>query len=317
MNNEGEPNREAFDVPVGLVIFNRPEHTARVLAEIARVRPRKLMVAADGPRPTHPNDAVLCQAARAVVEQTVDWDCDLRTLYSDVNLGLAVRVATACDWFFSQEEEVIVLEDDCVPNPSFFPFCAELLERYRNDPRVMVISGDNCQFGRNRTPYSYFFSRYPHIWGWASWRRTWNLYDPKISQWPELRRTDWLARMLNDSRAERYWRRILDGTYMGRMNTWDYQLLFAIWMAGGLCVIPENNLVSNIGFGAGATHTTESGSPLANMPVHPVELPLRHPPEVLRHVAADEYDDRTQFTNPTLLKRVRQKLRRVFAWRPT
>ena len=305
-------NKGSFDVPVGLVIFNRPEHTAWVLAEIARIRPRKLMVAADGPRPTHPKDAALCQAARAVIGG-VAWDCEVRTQYSEKNLGAGVRVATACDWFFAQEEEVIVLEDDCVPDISFFRFCAELLRRYRDDPRVFVIGGDNFQFGRNRTAHSYYFSRYPQTWGWAAWRRTWRLYDFQMTRWPELRRTDWLDRILENRQAVRCWRRIFEQTYQRRIDTFDYQLVLAIWLAGGLCVVPEVNLVRNVGHGDQASHTFNRDSPLSNVPAVPIHFPLRHPPNVERHASADDWDQETVFAGPAVVTRVRQKIRRLVA----
>src|SRR5665648_587346 len=161
--------------PVAFIIFNRPETTRRVFAEIAKARPTKLLVIADGPRATHPDDAEKCAVVRAIIDG-VDWDCEVLKNYSDVNLGCKRRVSSGLDWVFDTVEEAIILEDDCLPHPTFFRFCEEMLAKYRDDKRIAMISGDNFQFGKKRTEYSYYFSRYTHIWGWASWRRAWDNY---------------------------------------------------------------------------------------------------------------------------------------------
>ena len=150
--------------PVAFIIFNRPDTTKRVFAEIAKARPPKLLVIADGPRADHPADVEKCAAVRAIIDG-VDWDCEVLKNYSDVNLGCKRRVSSGLDWVFDTVEEAIILEDDCLPHPTFFRFCEEMLEKYRDDKRIAMISGDNLQFGRKRTGYSYYFSRYPHIWG--------------------------------------------------------------------------------------------------------------------------------------------------------
>lgn len=272
--------------PVALFIFNRPEATARVFAEVARARPPRLLVVADGPRAERPGEAERCAAARAVVER-VDWDCELLTNYSEVNLGCRRRVAGGLDWVFATVEEAIVLEDDCLPHPTFFRYCEELLEMYRDDERVMLVSGDNFLLGERGTPYSYYFSRYAHVWGWASWRRAWRHYDVEMKLWPELRGTDWLLDVHGDATAARYWAEVLEDVYAGRIDTWDYQWFFACWASNGLCVTPSVNLVSNIGFGAGATHTTNL-SPVAELPAAALEFPLRHPPHFVRDWEADK-----------------------------
>lgn len=153
--------------PVAFLIFNRPDTTRRVFAEIAKARPPKLLVVADGPRADHPDDVEKCAAVRAIIDG-IDWDCKVLTNYSDINLGCKRRVSSGLDWVFDTVEEAIILEDDCLPHPAFFRFCEEMLNKYRDDKRIAMISGDNFQFGRKRTEYSYYFSRYPHIWGWAS-----------------------------------------------------------------------------------------------------------------------------------------------------
>lgn len=276
--------------PVAFLIFNRPDTTERAFAEIAKARPPKLLVVADGPRQHHPDDVAACRATRAIIER-VDWDCEVVTNYSDENLGCKRRVSSGLSWVFDSVGEAIVLEDDCLPEQTFFRFCEELLDKYREDERVTMISGDNFQFGRKRTPYSYYFTRWIHVWGWASWRRVWSHYDVDIKTWPDVRDTNWLAEVLEDPASVDYWREIFDLVYASRIDTWDYQLAFASWMQNGLSVVPEINLISNIGFGQAATHTGASNTvnKLAELPRHSIAFPLQHPTAVGRNGVADRF----------------------------
>jgi hypothetical protein len=184
-------NSFQLSTPVAFIIFNRPDTTARVFEAIRRAEPPQLLIVADGPRVDRPSDVERCAAARAVIER-VDWDCEVLTNYAEANMGLADRVSSGLDWVFSLCDRAIVLEDDCLPDPSFFRFCDELLDRYRDDERVMAISGDNFQLGRRRTRYSYYLSRYNHCWGWATWRRGWQHYDHRMQLWPLVRDGGWL-----------------------------------------------------------------------------------------------------------------------------
>jgi len=283
-----------MQTPVAFLIFNRPETTRRVFREIARARPRRLLVVADGPRESRPEEAARCEEARAVVRE-VDWDCELLTNFSDENLGCRRRVSTGLDWVFENCEEAVILEDDCLPDPSFFPFCEELLEKYRGDERVMAVCGDNYLFERRRAPHSYFFQRLPGGWGWATWRRAWRRYDAAMKRWPSLRDSTWLEDLLGDARAARYWRGVFDRMFAAGedADTWDYQWVFSVWAQGGVVATAGVNLVSNIGWGAGATHTTLTESVLANIPTAEIEFPLRHPPEV----RVDAEADRLTFEN--------------------
>jgi len=279
--------------PVALFIFNRPDTTARVFARIAAARPSRLFVVADGPRPAVPADAEACAATRAITE-AVDWPCEVRRDYAPANLGCGRRVASGLDWVFSQVEEATILEDDCVPDPSFFPFCEELLDRFRTDERVMAISGDNFQGGRWRTRYSYYFSAVPHAWGWATWRRAWQHFDLEMLLWPEIRDGGWLADLFHDRHAARYWTEIFDAMLQHRIDTWDYQWFFACWAQGGLTVLPSVNLVSNIGFDGRATHT-RIPTPRAMVPTGEMAFPLLHPPYVVRDAQADRRTQRHYF----------------------
>lgn len=274
--------------PVAFIIFNRPDVTARVFAEIARARPPKLLVVADGPRADRPGEAELCRATRAVVER-IDWDCEVLTNFSDANLGCRRRVAGGLTWVFEQVEEAIILEDDCLPDPTFFPFCEELLERYRTDERVAMICGSNFLHGRKPTPHSYFFSRFGHIWGWASWRRAWAHYDADIKLWSDLRETTWLSEMLGDELAARYWRDRFDSVRAGEIDTWDYQWFFTWWSQNCLAVVPDVNLITNIGFGEAATHTKTAVAAMSELPRDAMEFPLKHPAYMRMNREIDAY----------------------------
>lgn len=302
----------SLQVPVAFIIFNRPETTARVFAEIAHVRPSKLIVVADGPRTDVPGEAEQCARTREVIN-AVDWDCEVLTDFSDRNLGCRTRVSSGLDFVFDQVEEAIILEDDCLPHPSFFSFCESLLDKYRDDDEVMAISGDNFHQQRRYTPFSYFFSRFVHIWGWASWRRAWMHYDVEMEQWSRLRDTNWLNELFEREQDVAYWRDLFDLVAAHRINTWDYQWLFSCWTKGGLSITPETNLVANIGFGGSATHTAAINYEMANLPVSDVGFPLQHPPTVERNRVADDFEMRHLFSpkDPRLYARIRGKVSRI------
>jgi hypothetical protein len=272
--------------PVALIIFNRPDLTERVFAAIARAQPDKLFVIADGPRPGLAGDVERCAAARAVVEK-VDWPCDVSRNYSEINLGCGRRLASGLQWVFEQVEEVIFLEDDCVPGSAFFPYCEELLERYRTDERVMHISGNQFVTPARPTPFSYSFSRYPLSWGWATWRRAFQHYDYRMTLWPQLKQTKWLRDVLGDELAVNQWTDVFDYTFANNDDSWDFQWVFACWAQCGLSILPHVNLVSNTGFGPGALHTTNATDSLANLPIGELPVPLRHPDHIVRDVEQD------------------------------
>jgi hypothetical protein len=297
--------------PVVLIIFNRPETTARVFEAIRRARPPQLWIIADGPRSDRPQDTATCAAARAIVDQ-VDWDCAVFKHYSDVNLGSRKRVATGLDWVFSQVEAAIILEDDCLPDATFFPFCEILLDRYRHDQRVMTISGDNFLFNRVSVPDSYYFSRYHHGWGWATWRRVWQQYDAAMQHWPTVKQSNWLDDILQNPRAVKHWHQVFQATYEEKVDAWDFVLMFSCFLQNGWHIHPDRNLVTNIGFHAEATHTKDWTSPYAALAAQAMAFPLQHPLFLLRHVSADRYIESTLF-NETLPMRIKAKLRKT--WR--
>lgn len=274
-----------LSIPVALIIFNRPDLTRAVFEAIAKAKPRVLFVIADGPR--FPEETEQCTKARALLHN-IGWDCRILRNVSEKNLGCKRRIAGGLDWVFSQVDEAIILEDDCVPHQSFFKFCETLLEHYRHDERVMEIAGSNWQLGQARTDYSYYFSKHSHTWGWATWKRAWRHYDEKLTIWPTLKGTEMWTRMWEDPDEMKYWESIFDRLSEGEIDTWDYQWQLAMWCRNGLSAVPSVNLVSNIGFGPHATHTKRARHPLARLPIHNLEE-IRHPPSITRHGEADKF----------------------------
>jgi len=245
--------------PVLFLIFNRPAYTERVFERIAAARPSKLLVVADGPRSA--DEADLCRETRDIVAR-VDWDCEVIPNYSEANMGCRARVSSGIDWAFSLVEEAIILEDDCLPAASFFSFCELMLDRYRDDKRVMMVSGTNFLRDQLDIPESYTFSQYPSIWGWATWRRAWQLYDVNMEQWPVVRDQRQLERLVRNERVSAFYSAVWNDTSTIN-STWDYQWSFARRFNHGLGAVPRVNLVSNIGT-TGATHgagDTRLGAP--------------------------------------------------------
>lgn len=226
------------------LIFNRPEPTRIVFEQIRLAKPSNLFVAADGPRLNKNGEYQLCEETRSIVK-LIDWECEVKTLFRTENLGCGKAVSSAVDWFFENVEEGIILEDDCLPNQSFFTFCEEMLRYYKDDHSVMHIGGTNYQNGIQRGDGSYYFSRFTHIWGWATWRNRWVLYDFSLEKYKD-QSTEGLGRGLTS---------LLDSVRNNEIDTWDIQWFMSVWFNEGLSITPNVNLVKNIGYGIGATHT--------------------------------------------------------------
>ena len=301
---------DQLKTPVILLIFNRPVTTRQVFAEIRTARPRQMLIVADGPRNDRPGESALCEETRAIVQE-IDWPCDVRTRFSSENLGCKLNVATGLDWAFQRVEEAIILEDDCLPDPTFFPYCEQLLQRCHGNPRVSQICGSNYQQGHRRTESSYYFSRHAHIWGWATWRYSWCENDLEMSKWPQLRDTGWLEKYLGDSKAAFYWRKVFDDSYKnhrGSLNSWAIPWTFSCWARGALSIIPEVNLVSNIGYAGTGTHTT-GGAAANRTPVGSMQFPLQHPPRTEANVEADRFTEESFYYGQNLLERLFWTLR--------
>ena len=269
------------------------------MQELRTLRPAKLFVAADGYRAERPGEELLCQQARQTVLESIDWPCELRTNFLAHNLGCKRAVSSGISWFFNQVEAGIILEDDTVPDQSFFKYCSELLDRYKDDQRIGMISADNFQSPEHKCNNSYYFSLYTHIWGWATWRRAWKRYDLEMQEWPNLRDQGWLLDLHQNEAVAHYWAVLFERMYLGQIDTWDYAWTYSCWKHQMLTVLPCSNLVSNIGFRADATHTTLE-TRLANLATRAIEFPLRHPASIARDLMADRRSESTVFEVPGL-----------------
>ncbi|TGK14540.1 glycosyl transferase [Leptospira stimsonii] len=289
--------------PVLLIAFNRPDFTSIVFETIRHYKPSKFYIAVDGPREKRTQEVADCERVRKVAER-IDWACEVKTLYRNENLGCKLAVSSAIDWFFENEEMGIILEDDVVPDPSFFYFCEELLEYYKNDSRIGMISGDNFGFGHRRNQNSYYYSLYTHIWGWASWRRAWQGYDANMKDYTEFFKNGWLNDLFPDPIEFQFWKRNFDAVAYESFDTWDFQWVYHNLKNGRLNIMPAVNLIKNIGFGEGAAHTTHP-SPLANMKTDSLFFPLVHPNFIVRDLESDAFSKKT-FINPD--KKIRGRI---------
>lgn len=264
--------------PVLLLVFNRPLMAMQVFNRIREYRPEQLFIAADGPRADRPGEAVSCAATRQQLLESIDWPCRLHTLFRDQNLGCGKAISGALQWFFETVESGMVLEDDCLPDPTFFTFCETLLERYRLHEKVMHINGSNFQLGQQRGTASYYYSRYAHVWGWAGWRRTWELYDFTLERYRNASREGLNRRLLDDLKA----------IYDQRIDTWDIQWFMSVWFNEGLTVTPNVSLVRNTGFGNGATHTKHVPQWFERMQHGSIQT-LLYPPQITTDLTADRF----------------------------
>jgi hypothetical protein len=266
-----------MNTAVVFLVFNRPDMTRRVFERIRQARPPKLLIVCDGPRRNEKADIELVIAVREVIEYGVDWPCDVYQNYAVHNMGCRQRVASGLNWAFEHVEEAIILEDDCLPDHSFFPFCDTLLERYRDDERVMHINGTNF-ISSTRTSSSYFYSKYVWVWGWATWRRAWDNYDYAMSgldhSISKNARNDW-----------------------EKAATWDFSWIFSCWVRSGFSIVPSANLVENLGFGPLATHTLDT---VSHLQVRSACIEIdRHPSRFTRSQLLDDKMFRAYLGEPS------------------
>ena len=270
-----------FDVPILFLVFNRPETTARVFEKIREVKPQRLFIAADGPRTEKEGEKEKCQEVRDLVLKNIDWPCEVKTLFREQNLGCGKAVSGGISWFFEHVEEGIILEDDTLPGYSFFDFCKILLDKYRNEHKVKMIGGSNYSNREIECTSTYYFTAFPHIWGWATWKRTWDEYDFTLNSIPEDKVRDLLKRYFTRKEVIDSWVNNYDMVKDGKTFPWDFQLGFSILKNGGINIVSAQNVVTNIGFGADATHTTSTNNELSNATltevsdmVHPVKIEI-------------------------------------------
>lgn len=301
-----------YNVPILFLIFSRPDTTQQVFERIRQIKPARLYVAADAAREGRPEEAERCRQTRAIIEE-IDWPCELKTLYREKNLGCKTAVAEAITWFFEQEEYGVILEDDCLPDLSFFPFCEELLIRYKDDERIGHIGGNNFFPGIVKDGLSYDFCSFSLIWGWASWRRVWKNYRVDFPYWNESQADKPMRKSLFKSlRDEIYFSSFISDALKGenRINTWDVQYLFTLRAQNQLSVFPTVNMVTNIGLESpDATHTAGSRkNKSAYIESAAIPFPLNHPSYILPNYKIDKMITHKKFFSYKRLARYFLKL---------
>jgi len=299
----------SLTTPVLFMIFNRPGTTKKVFESIRQAQPKRLYIAQNFPSSDNTEEIKKWKDVRAIIEN-INWNCDVRKLYRERYLDVKTSVSSAIDWFFENVEEGIILEDDCLPSQSFFWFCQELLEYYRADTRIMTISGTNFQFGKMRGEGSYYFSKYSHLWGWATWRRAWKHYDVGIKSFEKFKIESQIKNIFRIKQQQKYWMNTFQSVYNNKIDTWDCQWGYTCFINNGLCITPNANLVSNIGFGIDSTHTKDENSIFSSMEAKDI-TEINHPNFILPDQEADNLDSKLSFGNVSIFTRVKNKIARI------
>lgn len=300
-----------LNIAVLFLVFNRLDTTKQVFAAIREAKPPRLYIAADGARASKEGEAEIVASVREFILQNIDWECEVKTLFREENLGCKYAVSGAIDWFFDNEIMGVILEDDCLPSQSFFWFCEELLERYKDDMRVWHISGDNFQNGVKRGDGDYYFSKYNHVWGWASWSDRWAYYDVEIEGFDRFGANQEIKSIFEKKVTQKYWGNIFSKVSRGEIDTWDYQWTYAVLSNSGLSILPNKNLVSNIGFGKAATHTSDSESEFSKIQNEQISVPSKVPSFMLINYLADEYTTLKMFSERNVFFKIFRKLGRA------
>lgn len=265
--------------------YNRPDNTLESFKSIRQIKPARLYVAIDGPRKNFKDDKENVAKVKKIFNK-IDWPCKLKTLFRNKNLGCKKAVSEAISWFFNFEEQGIILEDDCLANQDFFHFCENLLNRFKEDDRVACITGNNFQNNQWRGDSSYYFSKYNHCWGWATWRRAWKNYQGDLAFWPKWKKSNSWLNQTFDNVERKYWESIFNKVYNNKVDSWAYPWTASVWYKGGLTATPNVNLVSNIGFGDKASHTSSKNSKFSKMPIESLSK-IKHVKKISRDTDAD------------------------------
>ncbi|GAB3544051.1 nucleotide-diphospho-sugar transferase [Spirosoma fluminis] len=310
-----------MEINVLFIIFNKSDETKRVFNAIRSQKPARLFIAADGPRPGTEGEAERCQLIRNWVLEHVDWSCELKTLFRDENRGCGRGPSEAISWFFEHVDEGIILEDDCLPNPTFFQFCADLLGTHRDNRQVSMISGNNFQLVQPMPiEADYYFSVFPSSNGWATWKRSWEGFDYTLSNWPRIDKKQLSTYLFAEKPYARWWLNQFDWLYRNKPDDmWDFQFHYLCMTRGQLAVIPKANLVSNIGYGPYATHSQNPDSYFANVPTHELAIPFTHPERIERHYEADLFIQRMLFGQAHVdsqFKKFKRVVKKVIRYNP-
>jgi len=298
-----------LNTPVLFLIFNRLDTTKQVFEMIRKAKPPRLYIGADGPRENIPGEEERVKAVREYVLNNIDWDCDVKTLFRDKNLGCGKAVSQAITWFFENEEMGIILEDDCLPSLSFFWFCEELLKKYKDEEKIMQINGSSF-LGSIYIKESYFFSKYNHIWGWASWRRAWKHFNMQYPNWEDLFEK---INYFHSKEEKEYWKKTFKIYFSGKVDTWAYPWTFSVWINNGLSIYPKFNMIRNIGFDTEATHTHSDPNNLSKLAIYDFKIEtIVHPVKINLNESLDIENYKKMFKTLSLPERIVNKLTRIF-----
>lgn len=297
--------------PILLIAFNRPDTTQKVFDAIKKAQPKKLYFAVDAPRVGNTQDEKNVKMVKDIINQ-VDWDCEVHKKFADKNLGCGPGPAAAITWVFENEDRAIILEDDCVPAQSFFPYCDELLEKYKNDTRVWMISGNQYNEEAVNTAHSYFFSRYGHSWGWATWKRCWDEMDISMKKYPLIIEQDLYKSAFRTNEEAEFFQKKIERIYNDDeliTHIWDFQFGFTISSNGGLCVVPKKNLVTNIGYQG--THS-EKKNKFHDRTVDENFSITSHPDFILCDINYDAYHFKHHWNRKTpIVIKLLEKIKRI------
>ena len=306
-----------MEIPVLYIIFNRLDTVQRSFESIRQARPAKLYLAADGPRKDHEGEQERCEEVRRWVLAHIDWDCEVFQRFQETNVGCGHHPADAITWLFENEDRGVILEDDCVASPSFFPFVEEMLKRYENDETISIVCGSNfdkthrCQ----AKEADYFFSKISYTWGWATWKRNWEDYDYTMQAWGKTNKSRMLKWLFDEPEYQEYWRYIFDTTWKTQpQDIWDYQFFFSCYRKRQMSVVPNVNLISNIGDGTDATHTVQSDGKLG-IEVGELTFPLRHPEKKRRNELYDTLLQETCYGRVAVVpafKKIKRFIKKTF-----
>lgn len=299
-----------MNTPILLIFFNRPDFSKLLIERLSKIKPKKIFISVDGARDNINGESEKCEKVRGLASN-ITWDCTVETLFHKENLGCQKAVVSAIDWFFSKVDNGIILEDDCIPSDSFFPYCSELLERYKDDSRIMHVAGTNLHLGRKFSENSYFFSNVTPVWGWATWKRAWGKYDRNLESFQDFFKNkdqyNIYGRRELQEKLLKYLKLILDG----KLNTWDYQWEYSVRVNSGLSIYPEVNMIENIGFSAGAsTHTNFTDKRIVNNVAKKMSFPLVHPKIISANILADK-SFFNEFTSDRFKYRLIRKMKKI------
>ena len=274
-------------LPILLLTFNRPSETSILIKKLSLVKPSKIYISQDGPRKSNINDKVNCEKVKKIFKY-IDWKCEIFYKFNENNLGCRSSVSSAINWFFQNEEKGIILEDDCIPSDTFFLFCEKMLDKYENSNEIYVVSGSNFQKNIKIGNADYYFSKYAHCWGWATWRRAWISYDDSMKFWPKLKISNYWKKLHNTKLEKKYWLNIFNKVSNKKIDSWDYVWLASIWNSKGITITPNINLVKNIGFNKNATNTLFSSNyENDKLTFNEFKEDIKDPSEILVNTKAD------------------------------